>query len=375
MTAALCMLVASSTAYVLPSLLRPVDVCGVATRAAAAHISMEESEWEKYLAQRGMADVEKAEAEYRTFKGIDQEFDGGDSGGGVVGDGNTDLEDQHNSATLGALRGGIADYTGATLNVGRGNVKTLDDDYSALNEGDEFGDASSSRQATNARTAAAGKNYFGRSTGLADKLMDSITDDDVKTGKMDAVRAQQKENWFNQRAIHASNRAQGQGVVFGDTTEGKPREGGYVARDAQSKATGAKELEISQHDLANHLQNLASLPAERLDGQEWGELFITDADPITQTFEVRASPRQTSVTDIPVSNDYNTFAPYRCHLLPTSSSAFSVSPNHGSMNRRSGEPVGVVVRYSPQESGVVHEGIVVFETEDMKKIFKFIGST
>ena len=32
--------------------------------------------------------------------GGDSEFDGGDSGGGAVGDGNTDLEDQHNSASI-----------------------------------------------------------------------------------------------------------------------------------------------------------------------------------------------------------------------------------------------------------------------------------
>ena len=69
----------------------------------------------EYLAQRGKADLAETEDKYRSFKGIDQEFDGGDSGGGVVGDGNMDLEDQHNSATLGALRGGIADVTASSM--------------------------------------------------------------------------------------------------------------------------------------------------------------------------------------------------------------------------------------------------------------------
>ena len=201
------------------------------------------------------------------FKGIDQEFDGGDSGGGVVGDGNTDLEDQHNNPTLGALRGGIADVTGATMAVGRGNVKTLDDgqsfggDYSGLNEQDEFGKNEETRQDTNARTASAGKNYFGRSTGLADKLIDKITDDDLRTGRMDCVRAQQKENWYNQRAIHNQNRAQGQGVVYGEENMIRPASGGYIARDtldSKTSRTGAKESEISQSDLANHLSELAS---------------------------------------------------------------------------------------------------------------------
>jgi hypothetical protein len=56
----------------------------------------------------------------------ESEFDGGDSGSGVVGDGNVDLEDQHNSATLGGNRGGIADVGSASMAVGRGNVIAFD---------------------------------------------------------------------------------------------------------------------------------------------------------------------------------------------------------------------------------------------------------
>merc|ERR1719456_1876872 len=102
------------------------------------------------MRSRSGAELEQIDATYRSFKGMDQEFDGGDSGGGAVGDGNMDLEDQHNSPTLGALRGGAADFTGATMAVGRGNVKS----------------------ATESRTASAGKNYFGRSTGLAEKIIE-----------------------------------------------------------------------------------------------------------------------------------------------------------------------------------------------------------
>ena len=310
------------------------------------------------------------------FKGIDQEFDGGDSGGGVVGDGNTDLEDQHNSATLGALRDGIADFTGVSGQVGRGNVQSLVD-YDQLNAGDEFatrdGEAAV-KGVTEARTASAGKNYFGRSTGLAEKLInDGFSEFDVKNKRIDKVRAQQKENWFNQRAIHASNRAQGQGVVFGQEQQFKPREGGFIARDAMSaKGVGNADGEISQKDLAKHLKDMALAPAARLDGEEWGALEV---DEVTQVFEVRSSPRQTHVTEINVINDYNTFAPFRCAFLPGSSAAYSVTPDAGTMNRRSGEPVNVVVRYTPQESGTIQEAILIFETEDMKKAYHFIGST
>ena len=288
-----------------------------------------------------------------------------------MGDGNVDLEDQHNSATLGAMRGGIADVTSAGAQVGRGNVQSLVD-YDALNEGDEFG--GSEGGATSSRTASAGANYYGRSTGLADKLLnDGISEYDQKNNRMDKVRAQQKENWFNQRAIHASNRAQGQGVVFGQEQQFKPREGGFIARDAMSaKGVGNADGEISQKDLAKHLKDMALAPAARLDGEEWGALEV---DEVTQVFEVRSSPRQTHVTEINVINDYNTFAPFRCAFLPGSSAAYSVTPDAGTMNRRSGEPVNVVVRYTPQESGTIQEAILIFETEDMKKAYHFIGST
>ena len=130
---------------------------------------------------------------------------------------------------------------------------------------------------------------------------------------------------------------------------------------------------LQQADLADHLKDLAAMPAERLDGQEWGALTITAADPVEQTFEVRASPRQTDVTVIQVKNDLNTFAPFRCAMVPGSDACYTVTPNHGTMNRRSGEPVEVVVRYTPGATGQ-YEGTLVFETEDMKKVYHFVGS-
>ena len=309
------------------------------------------------------------------------EFDGGDSGSGAVGDGNVDLEDQHNSATLGGNRGGFTDIGSASSQVGRGNVQTLVDDYDGLNEQDEFGGVRGGAESGTARTKSAGANYFGRSTGLADTIIQDMNsgkyDEMIKNGRIDKVRAQQKENWFNQRAIHEQNRAQGQGVVFGEDQTLKPRSGGYIARESIASDAwrkGAKESEISQSDLADHLQDLASAPAARLDGEAWGVLDASDTE-VTQTFEMRASPRQTDVVEIPVQNDLNTFAPFQCNFVGGSSDAFSVSPNEGTMNRRSGDPIPVVVRYTPRETGNLAEATLVFETEDMKKVYKFIGST
>jgi len=329
-----------------------------------AVVAIRMESYEEYMKGRGDVELKALDQEYRKFKGLNQEFDGGDSGGGVVGDGNTDLEDQHNSATLGALRGGISDVSEASMSVGRGNVQVAD-------SGKVTG-------ATQSRTASAGKNYFGRSTGYAEKLIEQITDDDVKTHRMDKVRAQQKENWHNQREIHRQNRAQGQGVVFGEDQAARPAEGGFITREAiESTAwrSGAKKNEISQRELADHLHDLAELPAQRLDGKEWGDLVVTEEDTITETFEVRSGARQTFVINIPVKNAVNTFAPYRCDFLPGSSRAFQATPNHGTMNRRDGEPVDLVVRYTPQATCEVHEGTLVFETEDFKNVYKFIGST
>mmetsp|Transcript_32437 Transcript_32437/g.62457 ORF Transcript_32437/g.62457 Transcript_32437/m.62457 type:complete len:342 (-) Transcript_32437:370-1395(-) len=284
--------------------------------------------------------------------GGDSEFDGGDSGGGVVGDGNTDLEDQHNSPSV--VRGGFGQAAPMADrdHVGRGKVKS----------------------AVDSKIASAGANYFGRSTGYAEEKMQQITEETLRSGKLDAVRAQQFENWFNQRAIHKQNREQGQGVVYGERKEG----GHYIAREAlesQAWRSGAQEGEISQRDLAKHLENLRTLPAQRLDGQEWGALTISPSDPVEATYEVRAAAKQTSVTEIQVKNDFNTFAPYRVLFTADSSPEFDVSPTAGTLNRRSGEPLNLIVRFTPQTYGEPRTATLVVETEDMKKIYTFVGST
>lgn len=314
--------------------------------------------YEEYMRARNAGTVQggsmdKAIEEIKEFEKYDLDFDGGDSGGGVVGDGNTDLEDQHNSASVVRGIGNIAVSVGeGGTNIGRGKVKA----------------------ATDARIASAGKNYFGRSTGYAERLIDQISEEDIKYQKMDKVRAQQKENWFNQRAIHQQNKAQGQGVVFGERKAG----GHYIAREAlQSDAwrAGAEDTEISQRDLAKHLDQLRSVPAQRLDGEDWGELVISPEDPIEQYFQVSASIRQTSVTEIKVQNLYNTFAPFRVLFTLDSSGDFTVSPNCGTMNRRSGDPVNLIVRFTPTNYGEPSTACLIFETEDFKKIWRFVGST
>jgi hypothetical protein len=242
---AVMLVLALSGASALLSGLRPA---AVPVRVAMSSTSS----WEEYMKERakgklagGTIDESNAGMQEFLKGGGDSEFDGGDSGGGVVGDGNTDLSDQHNSASI--ARGGFdqANVGQGRTNVGRGRVAG----------------------ATNARQASAGKNYFGRSTGLADEMISKISEDDRKTGRMDEVRAQQFENWFNQRAIHKSNKEQGQGVVFG--AQKNLERSNFNAQEAIASNVwrqGTQDNEISQKDLASHLQQLASLPAQRLDG-------------------------------------------------------------------------------------------------------------
>jgi len=319
------------------------------------------TDYEAYIRARDSGAVaggtmESAQEGLIEFNKYDMDFDGGDSGGGVVGDGECDLEDQHNSASL--VRGGFGGAEGGggegSLNVGRGTVKS----------------------ATESRTASAGKNYFGRSTGYADKKISEMTDEQVYKGQMDCVRAQQLENWHNQRAISKQNRAQGQGVVFGE----KPRPGGsYQAREALSSEawrTGSQEgVELNQRQLAKHLDDLRNKPAARLDGKEWEELQVSDIEEVEETFHVKTAVRGVSIETIMVKNMFNTYAPYQCGFTPDSPPEFSVSPTEGSMNRRSGDPIEVTVRYNPKAPTEGMVGTLVFETEDFKKVYKFIGST
>ena len=52
-----------------------------------------------------------------------------------------------------------------------------------------------------------------------------------------------------------------------------------------------------------------------------------------------------------MKNAFNNFAPFRALFTGASSDDFSVTPEGGTMNRRSGEPVKLVVRYTPTAAG------------------------
>lgn len=265
------------------------------------------------------------------------------------------------------MRGGFgaASVGGGGVNVGRGQVVA----------------------ATNARIASAGKNYFGRSTGYAEtKLADVDAEQerlraagqfakaDMARSKMDCVRAQQLENWQNQRSVAQENRASGQGVVYG-----APQQSGrFDAQEALTSARGrgaeVEGVEVNQRALAQHLEAMATAPAARLDGLAWAEVTVDGATQ-QETTEMRAPVGGVDIATIQVKNQVNTFAPYQCRFTADSAPEFSVSPAEGSMNRRSGAPIEVTVRFNPKEYGDAKVGTLVFETEDFKSVYPIIGST
>ena len=117
-----------------------------------------------------------------------------------------------------------------------------------------------------------------------------------------------------------------------------------------------------------------------------------------------------------MKNQFNTFAPYRVGFAPGSHRDFTVTPTAGTMNRRDSEPVNVLVRlllvystnrpkasthpiisdqqrarrqaalrvririptrqvrYNPKEYGEAKLAALIFETEDFKTVWNFIGS-
>ena len=220
------------------------------------------------------------------------------------------------------------------------------------------------------------------------------------------------ENWQNQQAMNAANRQSGQGTMFGSPAQTgasnvRNRAGAYDP-NAQSGDMAINKLEISQADLTKHLDDLASAPAERLDGEEWGPVTAAGAD-LEESYALRAPAGGVQIQEIKVVNmcalyarpspqsrmrrwhtgptatppppppplrvRFNTFAPYRVAFAPGASSEWSVSPTSGSMNRRDGAPIAVTVRFNPNEYGEARAATLVFETEDMKKVYSLIGST
>lgn len=298
--------------------------------------------FDEYEASLDPLEVAMQDAEYRKSISLmsqeTSEFDGGDSGSGVVGDGNRDLEDCHNSVTDGALRDGIAQIELSRSFSGGGRVYQMETMEDLPNEDHEFKGDSGAKS----RERSAGANYYGRTTGYRDKL--------VEKG-MHYVRAQQMENWMNQRALHEAKVAQ----------EGGQKARGQISGAFQEKKEGKK--------------GWMDVRAEESD-VDWGEATEKDGD-LQEPIKMKSSVGGISTTKLSIKNIRNAFSDYAARLTPDSYGAFEISPRFGKMNRKSGgEPVELVIKYRPGEPAVnPHEATLVFETEDFKRVWKLTGRT
>lgn len=229
------------------------------------------------------------------FQDFQDEFDGGDGQMGVAGDGNKGLEKMGDGPTVVSKR----------------------EDQSRM------------------RSA---KNAWGTSTGYADQLRES-------NPSMDTARAQQLENWANQREVYRNQQ--------------------YV-----------KDFEIADQNRKDSgemdWRQLAKFGVERnqdfdLDAT-FGEVVPGE---ITQVLEFRSVIGRADVHVIPFKNDFMGFSDFRARFAPGSMGGFDVNPNDGSCSKT---PVDITVRFMPESMGV-SEAILVIETEDMKKTYKLIGTT
>lgn len=231
------------------------------------------------------------------------DFDGGDGQMGVLGDGNAGLE-------------------------------KFGDDYQATVVNKQNADLQQVRQETSKTRSA--KIAWGTNTGYGDRL---------RNEGVDTSRAQQMENWANQRDLHARNR--------------------------QNEAMAAND-EVSNHD--EDWRMLAKFGADRVSDVDYDEAFgnVEVGGEVVGTVEMKSSMNRVETHTISLKNPYMGFADYRASLTYDSSPDFSVSPNEGSLSK---EPVEFVIKFKPSSPIVHAQAFLVIETEDFKKSWRFLGST
>jgi len=226
-----------------------------------------------------------------------EEFDGGDGQMGVAGDGTKGLDKS-------------------------------DFDQSAL---------AANMNKSRARSA---KNAWGTSTGYAQTL--------IRDKGMDTARAQQLENWHQQREINKMKQEQRNAAEMYDR----------VSENAEAD-----------------WRTLAKFGVERNQEFDMNEAFgaasIEGAE-MEATVELKARPGGIGYHEFGLKNPYMGFADFRATFAPGTSGEWTVEPTEGSLMQR--EETKFSVKYRPEGVGV-SEGFLVIETEDFKKAWKVIGST
>jgi len=227
-----------------------------------------------------------------TFVEFD-EFDGGDGQMGVAGDGQQGLDKIGSSPTM-------------AKSMAKSNIMSA-------------------------------KNAWGTSTGYADELREK---------GVETSRAQQFENWGNQRQVWRKQQA---------------------VREMEAADTNAQSAELDWRELA-------SFGVERNQDFSLDETFgdVSAGDEIEDTISFKSMINKFDGKSILLKNQFMGFADFRASFTSASGKQWSVSPMEGSMNAK--EDTEFIVRFRPSKPEV-SEGYLVIETEDFKKTYKVIGST
>ena len=176
---------------------------------------------------------------------------------------------------------------------------------------------------------------MGQSTGYAETL---------KAQGMEATRAQQMENWRNQREVKAQR---DEHRWMTDEFDQRKEE------DWRSLSTFGGE-QVGEVNL----------------DAELGEVRIGD---ITGVIELSGRINQAQVHEFSIKNPFMGFSDFRARFTQMNSPTdWSVTPTEGSLNGR-GDPTQFMVKFRPQNP-TLSEGYLVVETEEDKWTYKLVGT-
>jgi len=182
------------------------------------------------------------------------------------------------------------------------------------------------------------KNAWGTSSGYADELIEK---------GMDSQKAQRLENWQNQQEV-------------------------------RRKQLSTKEMleSFDEQQTSSELdwRELAHFGVERNQEFDMNEEFgpvVPGAD--VETVELHTMLNRVTIHEFKLKNEYMGFADFRAAFTAdTDPVDWKVEPNEGAL--KSSEATDFIVRFRPQNPGVSYATLVI-DTEDMKKTWRFIGST
>jgi hypothetical protein len=153
---------------------------------------------------------------------------------------------------------------------------------------------------------------------------------------MDTVRAQQLNNWANQREISMTNSHN------------------YMNNVEQYDTSQEEDNQYDLHSLFEH---------------EVQAGHVIEREAIVLRAPVNSG---TATHELMVKNIYMGFAPYRAAFVGDDANEWSVTPNDGVL--KSSADTQFIIRYTPHNNGVSRAHFVI-ETEDFVKTWKVVGST